>query len=96
MTTINGLPISNVLVSVLLENTHTEGDVVYTSFETFSDQIVELTYMLIEQLDSDGTPGEIDKIKGFLINLGYMREAFNNLNFAIIEGYKPENNTLKQ
>ncbi len=96
MTTINGLPISNVLVSVLKENTHTEGDVVYTSFETYSDQIVEITYKLIEMLDSDDSPGDIDRIKGFLINLVYMREAFNNLNYGILEGYKPENNMLKQ
>ena len=96
MTTINGLPISSVLINALKEHTHEEKGVIYTQFETYSDQIVEITYKLIEMLDSDDSPGDIDRIKGFLINLGYMREAFNNLNFGILEGYKPENNMLKQ
>lgn len=88
MTTVNGFPISNALIEALQRNTHNDLNHIYTQFETYSDQIVEITYKLIELMDADDTLGEVQKIKGFLINLGYMREVMIDLNLSILEGFK--------
>ena len=88
MTVINGLPISQVLVKALESRIHIDDDADSTEFQIAAEQIVEITYTLIELMDMDSSIGDIGKIHGFLINLGYMREMMNDLHFAILEGYK--------
>jgi len=90
MTIINGFPISPVLVNTLENRIHFDDNEGATEFLTAAEQIVDITYTLIELMDMDSSIGDIGKIHGYLINLGYMREMFNDLHFAILEGYKEE------
>jgi hypothetical protein len=90
MTTINGFPISNALVDTLQRYTYEDLGVKQTQFQSSCDQIVEITYKLIELMDTDDVLGEVQVIKGFLINLGNMREMMNDFDMAILQGFKSE------
>lgn len=90
MTTINGFPISSALVDTLQRYTYDEQGAKYTQFQSSCEQIVEITYKLIELMDTDDVLGEVQVIKGFLINLGNMREMMNDFDASILEGFKTE------
>lgn len=95
MTVIDGLPISKPLVDVLKSRTHINLDVPQTDYLDYADIIVEITYHLIGQMDTidsdSNNLGELQTIKGMLVNLGSMREAMIDLNLAILDGHKMNN-----
>lgn len=91
MTTINGFPISNALVDTLKRYTYTEMGTTRTQFNSSCEEIVEITYKLIELMDTDDALGEVQRIKGFLVNLGNMREMMNDFDLSILDGFRTEN-----